>query len=312
MYKVLWQNTGVSPTPTTLKDKISFYFTWTNLMMKSPANQITVTGPSIAGYQMVRLDKMYIKIMTNNQPVAIVMMPGDVTGGSILSTITSTTILSIPGARVILPNISTWDTTGTGPYGWMSEPGSRKGRTFKMSFYSPLHTWLKLTSTSQAELDWKNLPWFQGFCHVFDPSQPDFTPQSFPEGKFNVTWKANLYVTYGQYEATLGTAPGMSYYAGAEPPQPIDDRDDHLINTAVALHKCGATDCIDLTDLDDIKGPKASENRRPGGSSDPFLTPLLPPPVTDLQHVVTVTDDVADQMSELDSCSETEDETDFE
>jgi hypothetical protein len=314
MYKVLWRNSGTID-QSQIEDKISFYFTWENLMQKTPTNNILVVGPNISGYQMVRLDSFYIKCMTNSQPSAIVFLPGDANGDTLVKKCNAITILSVPGARLLRPNLSQWDTTGTGPYGFNSEPGSQKGRTFKLKFYSPLHTWNHLTSTSQAELDWKKLPWFQGLAAVFDPSQPSLSPTTYPTGKYDVTWKGNLYVTYGQYEAGLGaTAPTLSQHLGlgAEPPGPFE-RDDHLISTAVALHKCGATDCVDLTDLDDVKvGPKGLESPRPGGSSDPFLTPLLPPPVEALPGV-TVLDDIAcEQMSEVDSCSESEDETDFE
>jgi hypothetical protein len=312
MYKILWRNTGTKD-QSAIEDRISFYFTWENLMQKTPDNNILVVGPNISGYQMVRLDALYIKCMTNSQPSAVVFLPGDLNGDTLTSKVTALTVLSIPGARLLRPNLSQWDTTGTGPYGFNSEPGSQKGRTFKLKFYSPLHSWLKLTSTSQAELDWKKLPWFQGLCNVFDPSQPNLTPSTYPTGKYDVTWKGNLYITYGQYEAGLGAnAPTLQDHLsllGAAPPGPAL-REDALISTAVALHRCGAVDCVDLTDLDDVK-QKSGEPSVTAGSSADFLCPLLPPPVT-MEGVTVVDDNTADQMSEIDSCSESEDETDFE
>lgn len=310
MYKILWRNDGAKTVAE--GDKMHFSFSWKYVMQKTPDNNIYVIGPRMTGYQMVRMDKLYVRLMTNNNPQAIVLLPGDQTSGSIMTDVSSLGILSIPGGRLIMPNISSWAQTGPGPLGWQSEPGTKgAGRTFKLSFYSPLHQWNKLTSQIQLDLDWKDHVWFQCLSNVFDESDPRFSPGSWTQNTNHLTFRANLYVTFGQYESGFGATAHGYDQSGASPLNPVDERDDHLISTAVALHKCGATDCVDLTDLDDVK-QKSGEPGVAAGSSADFLTPLMAPPINDFDNVteLTVNDDV--EVSDDDSCSETDVETEFE
>lgn len=205
-------------------------------------------GPHIQGYELAKIDKVYVTCVRNDAEIVYLKVDNEV--GLVSGKTDPRHLLGYPGARILSANTNA--VTGVG----LPVPGSFKGRTV---MWKPTNRRLEgfrpITGTT-TELEWQLEPWFTWRFEAIDFSQAGgsaptsgFAKQS---GTARAVVRINIYFTVAQFCMWSGApqdiwganAPPGRAYRGAPPRCQMNEG---ILKTEIELHRAGVSECIDLT-----------------------------------------------------------------